>query len=139
MKKLMYFLFGEVDPKVIPDLGLTLTFFISLFSATCFFFDARMITVLGYQVHFPVGLIFFPLTYVISNIFQFRRGRQVANAMVACCFIADLFLVTMGWFIANIGDRKDFYTVFCTLYLPYQLSKNRFIHPCHNFTCVSLR
>ena len=80
MKKLMYFLFGEVDTKVIPDLGLSLAFFISLFSATCFFFDARMITVLGYQVHFPVGLIFFPLTYVISK----ARSNSKCNNLFVC-------------------------------------------------------
>lgn len=104
--------FGEIKLKKAIDIFLILMFFISLFSATCFFFDTRAIVFLGHQIHFPVGLLFFPATFVISNIIQDRSGREAANTVVACCFLADLMLVGMGWVIAHVGDRADYLTVF---------------------------
>lgn len=109
---LIHHLFGEIDNSIFADTIINLLFFISLFSATCFFFDAHVISFFGYNIHFPVGLIFFPATFVLSNIIQDRKGRKSANTIVACCFLADLTLVLMSWLIANIGDRDDFYTVF---------------------------
>ncbi len=91
---------------------LALAFFISLFSATCFFFDSHQVHIFGYAVHFPVGLLFFPLTYVVSNIVQDRSGRSAANTMVACSYGADIILVMMSWVIAHAGDRADYLSVF---------------------------
>lgn len=115
MTKVIKILFGEVSANKAVDVLLTLLFFISLFSATCFFFDSKAVTLLGYEIHLPVGLLFFPATYVISNIIQDRNGRQYANTVVAFSFLADVILVGMLWVMAHLGDRSDYSTVFNAL------------------------
>ena len=112
MKFCLRYLFGELDYSRVKEISLALAFFICLFSATCFFFDAHQLELFGHYIHFPVGLLFFPATYVISNIIQHQLGKKVANTVVACSFIADLFLVIMSWVIAHVGDRADYFAVF---------------------------
>lgn len=112
VKSCVRYLFGELDYSKVKEISLALAFFICLFSATCFFFDAHQLQLFGHYIHFPVGLLFFPATYVISNIIQHQFGRKVANTVVACSFIADLFLVAMSWIISYMGDRADYFTVF---------------------------
>ncbi|MCF6768430.1 VUT family protein [Thiotrichales bacterium 19S11-10] len=112
MSKVIYFLFGEIDRYKTAEIFLSLLFFISLFTATCFFFDHRFIEIFGVEINFPVGLLFFPLTFVISNMTQDLFGRRAANTIVFCSFFADILLVSMSWVIANVGDRYDYYTVF---------------------------
>ncbi len=108
-------LFGEIDLDKMPDILLAMLFFACLFSATCFFFDYHTINISNHLIHFPIGLLFFPATYVISNIIQDRSGRRMANTVVACGFFSDIVLVFMGWCIAYIGDRTDYFSVFNAL------------------------
>lgn len=115
MIRVVKILFGEVSVNRATDVFLTLLFFISLFSATCFFFDSKAVTLFGYEIHLPIGLLFFPATYVISNIIQDRNGRQYANTVVAFSFLADVILVGMFWVMAHLGDRIDYFTVFNAL------------------------
>ena len=112
MKFYLRYLFGELDYGKLKEISLALAFFICLFSATCFFFDAHQFQFSGHYIHFPVGLLFFPATYVISNIIQHQLGKKVANTVVACSFFADVLLVIMSWVIAHVGDRTDYLTVF---------------------------
>ena len=115
MIRVVRLLFGETSSSRSADVFLILLFFISLFSATCFFFDSKAVMLFGYKVHLPVGLLFFPATYVISNIIQDRHGRQYANTVVALSFLADVMLVGMFWVMAHLGDRVDYFTVFNAL------------------------
>lgn len=111
-KKTIGFLFGDIDTSKLNEICLILAFFTSLFSATCFFFDAHEFTLLGRHIHFPVGLLFFPATYVISNIMQAKYGKRFTNTVVACSFFADVALVSASWIIAHVGDRPDYLSVF---------------------------
>lgn len=60
-------------------------------------------------------MLFFPGTYVISNIIQDLNGRKYANTVVALGFFADVILVAMLWVMANLGDRQDYFSVFSAL------------------------
>ena len=115
MKKIIKFLFGEIDKNHITDIMLCLLFFVTLFSTTCFFFDSHKMSILGYVIYFPVGLLFFPATYVISNIIQDRSGRAYANTVVASAFLSDAILVGIGFITSHAGDRMDYLTVFNNL------------------------
>ncbi len=99
------------------EYGLIIGYFISLFSATCFFFDTRAAEIFGVTVQLPIGLIFFPLTFAFSNIIQDRYGRLTANSLIFTAFIGDTLLVFGGVFLAFIGDRQDYWTVFSDM--PY--------------------
>ncbi|MCF6777285.1 VUT family protein [Thiotrichales bacterium 19X7-9] len=112
MRIVINYLFGEIEKKKFVEFFLCLLFFISLFSATCFFFDHKELNIWDYKINFPVGLLFFPLTFVISNIIQDFYGKKTANTVVACSFIADILLVAISLIIASVGDRNDYYTVF---------------------------
>lgn len=115
MRSIIRFLFGDIAKNKSFDIFLVLLFFISLFSATCFFFDSKAVILFGYEIHLPIGLLFFPATYVISNIIQDRNGRQYANTVVAFSFFADVILVAMFWVMAHLGDRADYFSVFNAL------------------------
>ncbi len=115
ISQLVKFLFGDIQKQHFLDLLLPLLFFISLCSATLFFFDSRAMSLFGIEIHFPVGLLFFPATYVISNIIQDRKSRTYANTVVFVCFLADVILVAVCWVIAHLGNRADYFSVFDAL------------------------
>ncbi len=110
--KLVQFLFGEIDEENFIDILLCLLYFIASFSATCFFFDSHQVKLFGYSIHFPVGVLFFPATYVLSNIIQDRKSRSYANSVIVSVFLSNTLLVGMSVLIAYLGDRTDFWTVF---------------------------
>lgn len=112
MQEVWAYLFGDCEFALFSTLSFALLFFICLFSTTCFFFDIHTLHFFGYAVEFPVGLLFFPATYVISNILQDKQGRRVANTIVVTAFLADVVLVLMGWSLAHWGDRQDYLSVF---------------------------
>ncbi len=102
----------KLDSYKFKEYSLILAYFTSFFSATCFFFDAHKIAIFGTIIQFPVGLVFFPLTFALSNIIQDKLGKNVANSLVLAGFIFNNLLVFGSYFLASIGDRLDYFTVF---------------------------
>lgn len=87
-------------------------FFVILTSTTFFFFDYINIQILGVHVHFSTGLILFPLTFSITNLMQYKYGPIFANTCVRYGFLGDLLLVIISFALCNIGERKDYGSVF---------------------------
>lgn len=106
-----------ISHEKLKEYCLVIGYFVSLFSATCFFFDTRQAELLGITVQLPIGLIFFPLTFAFSNIIQDKFGRITANSLICTAFIFDTLLVFGSLFLASIGDRQDYWTVFSDM--PY--------------------
>ena len=103
---------ASLDTDKLKEYCLVVGYFVSLFSATCFFFDTRQFVMFGLPQQLPIGLIFFPLTFAFSNILQIRLGRRAANSLILTAFIFDTLLVFGGLFLAWLGDRNDYWTVF---------------------------
>lgn len=100
------------DSNKLIEYSLVVGYFCSLFISTCFFFDSKKIEIFHIIIQFPIGLIFFPLTFGISNILQDIYGKLITNTVIATSFIFDTVLVFGGLFLAWMGDRNDFWTVF---------------------------
>ncbi|MGV3278024.1 VUT family protein [Rickettsiales bacterium LUAb2] len=94
------------------EYSLVLAYFVCLFITTCFFFDAHKVEVLGYTIQLPIALTFFPLTFAISNIIQDKFGKVAATSLTFLAFTFDTLLVFGAVFLASIGDRSDYWTVF---------------------------
>ncbi|MEO2218027.1 VUT family protein [Chromobacterium vaccinii] len=105
-----------LDIAKFKEYCLIVGYFASLFSSTCFFFDAKKVELLDHVVQLPIGLIFFPLTFALCNIVQDRYGKRAANSLVATAFIFDTLLVAACTLMAWLGDRHDYWTVFKDLY-----------------------
>lgn len=103
---------SSLDIEKLKEYCLVVGYFASLFSATCFFFDAHQFEMFGLPQQLPIGLTFFPLTFALSNIIQYKFGKRVANSLILTAFIFDTLLVFGGLFLAWIGDRNDYWTVF---------------------------
>ncbi len=104
--------FDQFDFYKFKEYCLIIGYFISLFSTTCFFFDTHQFELFGSVQQLPIALTFFPLTFALSNIIQDKFGRRVANTLILTSFIFDTLLVFGGLFLAWIGDRVDYWTVF---------------------------
>ncbi|RYV04136.1 hypothetical protein SOPP22_01675 [Shewanella sp. OPT22] len=104
-------LFGETQSEhgrvIYPIL-----FTILLTSTTFFFFDYRTVHIFGNELHFSVGLIFFPLTFSISNMMQYRYGMLFANTAVRYGFLGDLLFVGIAWLLSHLGERQDYLSVY---------------------------
>ncbi|MCE2705519.1 MAG: VUT family protein [Proteobacteria bacterium] len=103
---------GKINLDKFKEYCLVLGYFISLFITTCFFFDTHQFKMVGTIQQLPIGLTFFPITFGISNIVQYKYGRVAANSLVFAGFIFDTLLVFGGVFLAWVGDRADYWTVF---------------------------
>ncbi len=112
MKKIISKIFITLNIEKFKEYCLVVGYFTSLFSATCFFFDAHQFKLFGLPQQLPIGLTFFPLTFALSNIIQDKFGVKAANSLVLTAFIFDTLLVFGGLFLAWIGDREDYWTVF---------------------------
>ncbi|MDE1716326.1 VUT family protein [Chromobacterium amazonense] len=97
-----------LDIEKFKEYCLIVGYFASLFSSTCFFFDAKKVELFGYIVQLPIGLTFFPLTFALCNIVQDRYGKRAANSLVATAFIFDTLLVAAATLMAWLGDRHDY-------------------------------
>lgn len=102
----------KVDTGKLKEYSIVIGYFSALFSSTCFFFDSHQIKIFNIVMQFPIGLMFFPLTFAFSNILQDKFGKLVTNSLIMTGFIFDTLLVFAGLFLAWIGDRKDYWTVF---------------------------
>lgn len=89
-----------------------IAFTIFLTSTTFFFFDYRTIEVFGYPLHLSVGLLFFPVTFSLSNLMQYRYGVLFANTAVRYGFLGDLLFVMLAWLLSHIGERQDYLSVY---------------------------
>jgi uncharacterized PurR-regulated membrane protein YhhQ (DUF165 family) len=107
--------FISFDSDKLKEYCLILGFFISLFSATCFFFDPKKVELFGIEVQLPVFLAFFPLTFAFSNIIQDKFGRRVANSLILAAFMFDTLLVFGLLLLASVGDREDYRSVFADM------------------------
>lgn len=105
-------LFGETVDSDHGKVFLPLLFCIILCSSTLFFFDKKSFHLFGVPIVMSVGLIFFPLTFTITNLIQHRYGRLFANTVVRYGFIADAILVTIGYILIHVGDRQDYFSVY---------------------------
>ena len=105
-------LINALKSEKAKEISLYLLYFISFYSSTCFFFDHRLIHILGHPIHFPIGLLFFPFTFVFSNLVQDNYGKRTATTLIYVAFLADGLLVAMGVLMAYLGDRGDYWTVF---------------------------
>ena len=104
-------LFGKTQPDhwvIIYPIAFT----IFLTSTTFFFFDYKTIELFGYPLHLSVGLLFFPLTFSLSNLMQYRYGTLFANTVVRYGFLGDLCFVCIAWLLSHIGDRQDYLSVY---------------------------
>lgn len=104
--------FGETIKTKHDKIFLPMLFTIILCTTTLFFFDHREIDLLGFTVHFSVGLLVFPLTFTISNILQDNYGKLYANTVTRYAFICDLILVSLAYALCRFGDREDYFTVY---------------------------
>jgi uncharacterized PurR-regulated membrane protein YhhQ (DUF165 family) len=104
--------FDQFDFYKFKEYCLIIGYFISLFSTTCFFFDTHQFELFCSVQQLPIALTFFPLTFALSNVIQDKFGRRVANSLILTSFIFDTLLVFGGLFLAWIGDRADYWTVF---------------------------
>lgn len=104
--------YNSIDIDKLKEYCLIVGYFASLFSATCFFFDSHKTNIFDFTLQLPIGLTFFPLTFALSNILQDKFGRRAANSLILTAFIFDTLLVFGGLFLAYIGDRQDYWTVF---------------------------
>lgn len=100
-------LFGETIENGADKIYLPILFTITLCTTTLFFYNHKTINVNEINIHFSLGLIVFPLTFTIINIIQDKYGRLFANTVVRYAFIADLFLVFLGY-----GERVDYRSVY---------------------------
>ena len=82
-----------INIEKLKEYSLVMGYFVSLFSATCFFFDTKQEEIFGITVQLPIGLTFFPLTFAFSNIVQDKFGRITANSLICAAFIFDTFPV----------------------------------------------
>ena len=89
-----------------------IAFTIFLTSTTFFFFDYKTIELFGYPLHLSVGLLFFPLTFSLSNLMQYRYGTLFANTVVRYGFLGDLCFVCIAWLLSHIGERQDYLSVY---------------------------
>lgn len=102
----------NLDLAKLAEYSLVLGYFISLFSTTCFFFDTHQVSLLGHIIQLPIALIFFPITFALSNVIQDKFGPATSNSLILTSFVFDTLLVFAGTFIAFIGDRSDYWSVF---------------------------
>ena len=80
----------SLDTEKLKEYCLVVGYFVSLFSATCFFFDTHQFVMFGLPQQLPIGLIFFPLTFAFSNILQIKFGKRTANSLILTAFIFDI-------------------------------------------------
>ena len=107
---------NTIDTDKLKEYCLVVGYFAALFSSTCFFFDAKQSVLFGITFQLPIGLTFFPITFALCNIIQDKYGKRAANSLVATAFIFDTLLVFGGLFLAWLGDRNDYWTVFKDMY-----------------------
>lgn len=105
-------LFGETIENGADKIYLPILFTIILCTTTLFFYNHKTINLNEINIHFSLGLIVFPLTFTIINIIQDKYGRLFANTVVRYAFIADLFLVFLGYTLSIIGERVDYRSVY---------------------------
>lgn len=105
-------MFKKINVDKIWEYSLVLGYFASYVSAVCFFYDTRKIYLLGHLIQFPVGLTFYPLTFACTTIFQDRLGKENAATLVILGFIFTNLLVYSSFFLALLGERMDYVTVF---------------------------
>ncbi|SMG59147.1 VUT family protein [Cedecea sp. NFIX57] len=113
--KILDKMFGQTTDNQHDKIYLPLLFCIFLTSSTFFFYDHKSLHLLGYQIHMSVGLVFFPFTFTIVNIIQDRYGKLFANTAVRYGFLCDALFVGLGYFLASLGERADYYAVYSQL------------------------
>jgi uncharacterized PurR-regulated membrane protein YhhQ (DUF165 family) len=113
--KILDKLFGKTIETDHGRIYLPLLFCIILTSSTFFFFDHKSITLFNQTIHLSMGLIFFPLTFTIVNIIQEKYGKLFANTVVRYAFLCDTLFVCIAYFLAYVGERADYRSVYTQL------------------------
>jgi uncharacterized PurR-regulated membrane protein YhhQ (DUF165 family) len=109
--------FGVISKERLKYTILYSLFMVSLTSATIGIRDVHNFVMFGIHLTFTVGVIFFPLTFVISNIIQEEYDIDTANTVVFSALLTDLIMVSMLYLIAFFGDSKSYHSIFGPL--PY--------------------
>ncbi len=115
-------IFGVVDRERMLYTMLYSLFFISLTSATLSVLDVRNFEFEGYSLSFAVGLLFFPLTFVISNFIQDRYDIRTANTVVFTALVADGALMLMLYITSSLGESQSSYVVYSPLIRVWSIS-----------------
>ncbi|MBK2124555.1 VUT family protein [Fangia hongkongensis] len=115
-------IFGVVDRERMLYTMLYSLFFISLTSATLSVLDVRNFEFEGYSLSFAVGLLFFPLTFVISNFIQDRYDIRTANTVVFTALVADGALMLMLYITSSLGESQSSYAVYSPLIRVWSIS-----------------
>jgi uncharacterized PurR-regulated membrane protein YhhQ (DUF165 family) len=108
---MLKYLFGECESNH-GRISLPIFFCIILTSTTLFFYDHMTIVLFRHNIHVSVGLIFFPFTFTITNIMQYKYGKIFANTAVRFSFIGDVLLVSIAFLLSSIGEREDYFSVY---------------------------
>lgn len=101
-----------LNSNKLAEYSIILGYFVCLFITTCFFFDTHKIVLDNVTIQLPICLTFFPITFALSNVIQDKFGKGASTSLVLLSFIFDTLLVFGGLFLAYIGDRIDYWTVF---------------------------
>lgn len=115
-------IFGILDKEKVIYTSLYSLFYISLTSATLSVLDVHNFKAFGINFTFTVGLIFFPLTFVISNFIQDRYNIQIANTVVLVALASDGILMLMLHIMSSLGDSQASYTVYNPLFKVWCIS-----------------
>lgn len=112
MSRLLQELNKRFDLNKLSEYFIIFTYFIALFSTTCFFFDTHKVTLFGSVIQLPVAITFFPITFALSNVIQDKFGPRATNSLMLASLTFDTLLVFAGFFLASVGDRADYWSVF---------------------------
>lgn len=110
--KILDKIFGETIDDDHGRIFLPVIFCIILSSTTLFFYNYKTLFVFGYPLHLSMGLIFFPLTFTLTNVMQEKYGKLFANTAVRYGFLSDAILIFLSYILSYYGERQDYYSVY---------------------------
>lgn len=116
------FIFGKIDNDKLIYTSLYSLFFISLTSATLSVLDVYNFFFLDLEITFTTGLLFFPLTFVISNLIQDRYNIQTANTVVLVALFSDGVLMLMLKITSILGSSDQYFFVYSPLFKVWCIS-----------------
>ncbi|MBX9702945.1 MAG: VUT family protein [Rickettsiales bacterium] len=108
-------LFGVINEELLKYTVLFIMFFVSLTVTTISILNVYNLNFMGSSITVAPGIIFFPLTFIISNIIQEEYNQEVANTVVFTALWADGIMVSMLCFIGILGENQKYYDVFTPL------------------------
>lgn len=106
--------------------GMFFVCFLILSNLTAFKVGVVTIPVTGNQIEFPSALVFFPITYLFSNVLTEVYGYKITRLVIWCGFLCSAVVLAGFWLVvqipaseawlANTGNAQNAYEILFAAY-----------------------